>query len=61
VVTRDVPDYAVVYGNPARVRSWVCWCGVGLDLGGDDGATREAGCKACGRQYRREGRHVAER
>ena len=30
VVTRDVPDYAVVYGNPARVRSWVCWCGVGL-------------------------------
>lgn len=61
VVTRDVPDYAVVYGNPARVRSWVCWCGVGLDLGGDDGATRDAGCKACGRQYRREGRHVAER
>jgi UDP-2-acetamido-3-amino-2,3-dideoxy-glucuronate N-acetyltransferase len=32
------PDYAVVYGNPARVRSWVCWCGVGLELGGDDGA-----------------------
>ncbi len=61
VVTRDVPDYAVVYGNPARVRSWVCWCGVGLDLGGDDSATREAGCKACQRQYRREGRHVVER
>jgi UDP-2-acetamido-3-amino-2,3-dideoxy-glucuronate N-acetyltransferase len=60
VVTRDVPDYAVVYGNPARVRSWVCWCGVGLDLGGDDGATCEAACKACGRKYRREGRHVAE-
>ena len=60
VVTRDVPDYAVVYGNPARVRSWVCWCGVGLELGGDDEATREAGCRACGRKYRREGRHVAE-
>jgi len=60
VVTRDVPDYAVVYGNPARLRSWVCWCGVGLDLGGDDGATRESSCKACGRKYRRAGRHVAE-
>jgi UDP-2-acetamido-3-amino-2,3-dideoxy-glucuronate N-acetyltransferase len=60
VVTRDVPDYAVVYGNPARVRSWACWCGVGLGLGGDDGATREAACTACGRRYRREGRHVAE-
>ncbi len=23
VVTRDVPDYALVYGNPARFRSWV--------------------------------------
>jgi UDP-2-acetamido-3-amino-2,3-dideoxy-glucuronate N-acetyltransferase len=60
VVTRDVPDYAVVYGNPARVRSWACWCGVGLELGGDDGASREAACKACGRRYRREGRHVTE-
>ena len=38
VVTRDVPDYALVFGNPARVRGWMCWCGVGLDLGGDDGA-----------------------
>ena len=32
VVTRDVPDYALVYGNPARQRGWVCWCGVRLDL-----------------------------
>jgi UDP-2-acetamido-3-amino-2,3-dideoxy-glucuronate N-acetyltransferase len=60
VVTRDVPDYAVVYGNPARVRSWVCWCGIGLDLGGDDGAKREAACGACGRRYRRDGRRVEE-
>ena len=27
VVTRDVPDYAMVFGNPARVRGWVCYCG----------------------------------
>jgi acetyltransferase-like isoleucine patch superfamily enzyme len=27
VVTRDVPDYALVYGNPARQRGYVCACG----------------------------------
>lgn len=23
VITRDVPDYALVYGNPARIKGWV--------------------------------------
>ena len=27
VVTRDVPDHAVVYGNPAKIRGWACRCG----------------------------------
>lgn len=27
VVTRNVPDYALVFGNPARQRGWVCICG----------------------------------
>ncbi len=27
VVTKDVPDHAVVYGNPAEIRGWVCRCG----------------------------------
>jgi UDP-2-acetamido-3-amino-2,3-dideoxy-glucuronate N-acetyltransferase len=27
VVTRDVPDYALVYGNPARIAGWMCECG----------------------------------
>jgi hypothetical protein len=27
VVTRDVPDYGVVYGNPARLHGFVCPCG----------------------------------
>src|SRR6476659_3557798 len=26
VVTRDVPDFALVYGNPARPRGFVCRC-----------------------------------
>jgi acetyltransferase-like isoleucine patch superfamily enzyme len=27
VVTRDVPEFAMVFGNPARVRGYVCKCG----------------------------------
>jgi UDP-2-acetamido-3-amino-2,3-dideoxy-glucuronate N-acetyltransferase len=30
VVTRNVPDYALVYGNPARVRGWVDENGIKL-------------------------------
>lgn len=32
VVTRDVPNYAVVYGNPAKVRGYMCVCGKNLDF-----------------------------
>ena len=31
VVTRDVPDYALVHGNPAKIRGWMCKCGNKLD------------------------------
>lgn len=27
VVTHDVPDFALVVGNPARFRAWICRCG----------------------------------
>ena len=27
VVTKDIPDYAVVYGNPARIKGYMCACG----------------------------------
>lgn len=27
VVTKDVPPHALVYGNPARIRGFVCFCG----------------------------------
>lgn len=26
-VTHDVPDYAMVYGNPARIKGYMCACG----------------------------------
>ncbi len=50
VVTRDVPDYALVYGNPARVRGWMCACGIGLEFTNEAGAA-VARCSACGTRY----------
>jgi acetyltransferase-like isoleucine patch superfamily enzyme len=32
VVTKDVQDYALVYGNPAKIRGYVCECGRKLDF-----------------------------
>jgi acetyltransferase-like isoleucine patch superfamily enzyme len=60
VVTRDVPDYATVYGNPARVRGWTCYCGEQLTLGIDAGAAERGQCSACGRTYVRTGMQLSE-
>jgi UDP-2-acetamido-3-amino-2,3-dideoxy-glucuronate N-acetyltransferase len=49
VVTRDVPDYALVVGNPGRVTGWTCACGVKLASGA--AVPREAQCRACGTRY----------
>jgi UDP-2-acetamido-3-amino-2,3-dideoxy-glucuronate N-acetyltransferase len=46
VVTRDVPDYALVVGVPAQVIGAVCACGVRLADG--DGSLA---CAACGSRY----------
>lgn len=50
VVTKDVPDYSLVVGTPARVVGWVCSCGEKLKF--VDGA---ATCAACSKQYRQTG------
>lgn len=48
VVTKDVPDYALVYGSPARVKGYVCRCGEGkLKFEGG-----RAECVACGTKYK---------
>jgi acetyltransferase-like isoleucine patch superfamily enzyme len=36
VVTQDVPDYGLVWGNPARLRGFVCPCGESLKLPSSD-------------------------
>lgn len=50
VVTRDVPAYGLVAGNPARLAGWVCRCGHRIRF--DDGATIGR-CGACRLEYRR--------
>lgn len=49
VVTKDIPPYAVAYGNPARVRGYACECGVKLDFHDD-----KADCSECGRKFERK-------
>ena len=44
VVTKDVPNYALMIGNPANSIGWVCECGERLD---DD-----LKCEICGKEYR---------
>ena len=51
VVTRDVPDYAMVVGNPGRVAGWMCQCGVKLDLPRDAENGTQAECSSCGASY----------
>ena len=46
VVTKDVPDYAMVYGTPATVRGYVCQCGQKLRF-----REGKATCPDCGKRY----------
>jgi acetyltransferase-like isoleucine patch superfamily enzyme len=49
VVTHDVPDHGVVWGNPARLRGFVCRCGASLEKESQLGGTVAAQCPECHR------------
>lgn len=53
VVTRDVPDHAVMMGNPARQRGWACECGASL--------SEDLACPKCGRQYEKGPQGLVEK
>lgn len=47
VVTRNIPDHALSYGNPARLHGWVCNCGEKLD--------KNLLCPICGMRHVKSG------
>jgi UDP-2-acetamido-3-amino-2,3-dideoxy-glucuronate N-acetyltransferase len=51
VVTRDVPDYALVLGNPARLSGWMCQCGVKISASPKVAPHGQLRCEACGIEY----------
>ncbi len=50
VVTKDIPDYAMVYGNPAQIHDWVCECGTKLQKDKHNFI-----CPGCGKNYKIDG------
>lgn len=57
VVTRDVPDFTLWVGNPARQVGFICRCGHRLPIGGDGD---DLVCR-CGKRFVWSGSHLAEK
>jgi predicted dehydrogenase/acetyltransferase-like isoleucine patch superfamily enzyme len=55
VVLDDVPDFALVVGNPAKIKGWMCSCGIQLHFYKD-----KATCNACGSKYRKKEDKIVE-
>lgn len=53
VVTKDVPAYGLVYGNPAALKGWMCECGEKINF-----KTSVAFCKKCKKRYEKKGNKV---
>ena len=62
VVTKSVPAFNLVAGNPARTVGWVCACGHPIARGQEalNSDRMERECERCGRRYSTEGSHVLE-
>ncbi len=56
VVVKDVADYALVVGNPARLIGWMCACGNRIEFDGKNGPGR---CRVCGQTYWRADQKVS--
>ena len=52
VVTRPVPDYGLIVGNPGRLVGYVCYCGDRLGIPVDAPTGVEVSCESCDKRYR---------
>lgn len=59
VVTKDIPDYALVVGNPSRLAGWMCQCGIKLPLPAN-AEEQSCTCSACGKNYVKKNGVVSE-
>lgn len=53
VVTRDVQDYSLVFGNPAKQKGWVCRCGEKLNV-----EKNKAKCHICDAEYKLKNKNL---
>ena len=60
LVNKDVPDYALVYGVPARIQGWMCYCGIKLSLSNSPDSQEKVECSNCERKYEKNGIKVCE-
>jgi len=60
LVNKDVSDYALVYGSPARIQGWMCYCGIKLNLSNSSDSKKTTECANCGRKYKKEGLKVLQ-
>ena len=58
VVTRDVPDFGIAYGNPARLVGYVCACG--QPLAHAETANAAVRCGECGSSYEFDGARLSQ-
>jgi len=55
VVAKDVPDFALVVGNPGRIIGWMCVCGNRIDFDENQGRGH---CGECLRIYTKQEKQV---
>jgi UDP-2-acetamido-3-amino-2,3-dideoxy-glucuronate N-acetyltransferase len=62
IVDRNIPDFAIVYGNPLKFAGWRCECGQSLHLQSSSASRSQKSqepetsvtCVYCGRRYERQ-------
>lgn len=52
VITKNVPDFAIVYGNPAKIMGYICVCGKKLTF-----KNNHSNCY-CGKKYKKNRKKV---